>query len=271
MTIPIQERTNRGGENAMTMIGQCAFALSRGRIEVWSMRTDVSEAMAAKFEPFLSVDEKQRAARYRFQRLRIVFTVTRGALRCLLGRYSKVHPAAIRFQYGQSGKPALVLDSAFEFNTTQSGDLAAFAFTVGCGVGIDLQKIRPLPEMRDVANRFFSKDEATELALLSPEERLSAFYRCWTRKEAYSKAIGCGLSAPLDQFRVSLAPDEGARLIQTELGPDEAKAWTLHNLCVGADYAGALAYRDRPRFISLFPMLEPIELSNLVDHWPQVS
>jgi 4'-phosphopantetheinyl transferase len=250
----------------MTALGHGAFVLSGDCIAVWSLRTDVSEATAAKFEPFLSVDEKERAARCRFEGLRVAFSVTRGALRYLLGRYLKLHPELIRFKYGPKGKPALALDIGIEFNTTHSGDLAAFAFAADCEVGIDLEKIRPLPEVEDIANRFFSKDEAIELASLAPEERLAAFYRCWTGKEAYLKAVGCGLSAPLDEFRVSLTADETTPLIQFGYDRDAVKPWTLHDLSVGPDYAGALAYRDRPRFISLFPTIDPIELFDLAGH-----
>lgn len=238
----------------------CSFDLSGRCVHVWSLRNDAPGTAARKFEAFLSIEERQHASRFCSERLRDSFFVARGALRYLLGRYVDLCPAEVRFKDGPQGKPALIRDVGIKFNTTHSGDFVAFAFTAGCEVGIDLEKIRPLPDLMDIANRFFSTDEAVELDSLPPGRRESAFFRCWTRKEAYIKATGCGLSAPLDQFQVSLLPHEPAQLIQLARDANAAKAWTLDDLKLATDYEGALAYRDQPRPILLFPTINPTEL-----------
>lgn len=241
------------------MIAGCSFELSGRDVHVWILRTGASDAVAAKFEPVLVSDERDRAARFRFDHLRQSFVITRGALRCLLGRYLGLDPASIRFNYGSKGKPALAATAGIEFNMTHSGGLAAFAFTVGCQIGVDLEQIRPLTETQDIANRFFCSEEAAEIMSLPPSERERAFFCCWTRKEAYIKAIGDGLSAPLDEFRVTLQPNEPAQFIHLAHDTNAAKAWTLHDLCLASDYAAALAYRDRQRSLSVFPIVDPAE------------
>lgn len=241
----------------------CSFELSGRAVHVWTLRTGASDAVVAKFEPLLVPDEKERAARFHFDHLRRSFVVTRGALRCLLGRYLGVHPAGIRFQYGSKGKPALAPASNVEFNLTHCGGLAAFAFTVGCPIGVDLERIRPIAEAQDIAGRFFCPEESAEILSLPPSECERAFFRCWTRKEAYIKAIGDGLSAPLDEFRVTVQPNQPAQFIHLAHDTDAAKAWTLHDLCLASDHAAALAYRDRERALSVFPIVDPAEFIGL--------
>ena len=195
-----------------------------GEIHVWTLRIPAAEAVAA-FEQLLSSDERERAARFRFDHLRRSFVITRGALRCLLARYVGQDPAAIHFVYGPKGKPAL--GGPIEFNTTHSGDMAAFAFADGCPVGIDLEQIRAVPRMEDIAARFFEPEEHAAIMALPPAQREAAFFRCWTRKEACVKATGEGLGA----------------------SPSPAAGWTLCDLAIAPGYAGALAYRDRERSI----------------------
>ena len=135
-----------------------------------------------------------------------------------------------------------------------------FAFTRGCEIGIDLEQIRPLQDMQDMADRFFSAEEARELRSLAADERERAFFLCWTRKEAYIKAIGDGLSAPLDGFRVSIKPGQPARFIHLAHEENPAKHWSLHDLDLAPDYAGALAYWDAERAVKVLPLIDPAEL-----------
>jgi 4'-phosphopantetheinyl transferase len=245
------------------MIAGCSFELSGRGVHVWTLRTGASDAVAANFEPVLAPDEKDRAARFRFDRLRHSFVIRRGALRYLLGRYLDRHPASIRFNYGSKGKPAVASAVGIEFNTTHSGGLSVFAFTVGCQIGVDLEQIRLLTETQHIADRFFCSEEAAEIMSLPPSERERAFFYCWTRKEAYVKAIGDGLSAPLDEFRVTLQPNQPARFIHLAHDMKAAKAWTLHDLRLASDYAAALAYRDRQRSLSVFPIVGPVEFISI--------
>lgn len=208
------------------------------------------------FEQVLAEDEINRAERFQFSQLRESFVITRGVLRYLLGRYLNLHPASIRFIYGSKGKPAVESATGIQFSMTHSGSMAAVAITVLCPIGVDLEQIRPLPDMQQIAGRFFCAEEAAEIMTLPPGERERAFFHCWTRKEAYIKAIGSGLFAPLDDFRVSVRPDASACFVHFQLDTSAADAWTLHDLSLAPDYTSALAYRDRKRSLSIFPIAD---------------
>ncbi|MBZ5607013.1 MAG: 4'-phosphopantetheinyl transferase superfamily protein [Acidobacteriia bacterium] len=162
--------------------------------------------------------------------------------------------------YGPKGKPALVTPAGVSFNTSHSGGLAVFAFTPGCELGVDLERIRPLPDLQDVAQRFFCSEETSDLLALPAGQQERAFFLCWTRKEAYIKATGDGLSVPLDAFRVELRPGEAARFIHVAHDVKAAKAWTLHDLDFGPDYAAALAYQDAERPLTVFRPADPADL-----------
>jgi 4'-phosphopantetheinyl transferase len=236
------------------MTAGCSFDLGARDVHIWTLDGGASKAAAARFEPLLTRDEKERAMRFRFDHLRHSFVVTRGVLRCLLGRYLKLHPAEIRFAYGAKGKPALEPAAGIEFNATHSHGSALFAFAKGCRVGVDLEAVRPMAGAQDIADRFFCREEAAEIRALQPGERERAFFRCWTRKEAYIKSIGDGLSAALDGFRVTLRAGEPARFVHIGQDTGAAQAWTLDDLTPAADFAAALAYRDRRRSLSYFPI-----------------
>jgi 4'-phosphopantetheinyl transferase len=237
------------------MMSHCSFALTQRDVHVWTLRTETSDAVAAKFESFLAPDEKDRAGRFRFSHLRRAFVSIRGALRCLLGRYLNLEPASIGFNYASKGKPALATAAGLEFNIAHSGSLAVFAFTANCQIGVDLEHVRPLRESQQIADQFFCKEEAAEIASFESSERDRAFFSCWTRKEAYIKATGDGLSVPLSDFRVALQPHEPIRFVHLAKDANAAKAWTLHDLRLASDYAAALTYRDRPRPILVFPSI----------------
>jgi len=239
------------------MITRRSFELTGRGIHVWTLRIAASNSEVAHFEGVLDLEEKERAARFHFDHLRRSFVITRGVLRCLLGRYVGIHPSAILFQYGLKGKPALPSAANLEFNASHSGDVAAFAFTTGCQIGIDVERIRQVIEAEQIASRFFCPEEAAEVLSLPPGKRERAFFSCWTRKEAYIKATGDGLSVPLDEFRVALLPGEPVRFIHIAHDLEAAKAWTLHDLQLTSDYAAALAYPDRDRPLSIFPIVDP--------------
>jgi 4'-phosphopantetheinyl transferase len=228
-------------------------------VHVWTQQIRASEAALAVLERVLSDEEADRATRFRNRQLRKSFVITRGSLRHLLGSYLEVDPASIRLVTGAYGKPALASPAAIEFNVTHSDGLAAFALTAGCPVGIDLERIRPLASMEEIAYRFFSGEEATDLQSLPARERERAFFCCWTRKEAYVKAIGKGLCEALEHFRVTVLPNQPPRIVHLGYDTTNPQAWTLHDLTLAADYAGAIAYKDRPRSLSIFPVADPTE------------
>jgi 4'-phosphopantetheinyl transferase len=226
------------------------------------MPTAASNAVVAQFVQLLGEEEARRASRFRFNHLRNSFVITHGALRCLLGRYLNRGPSRICFVYGDKGKPG-VPDGNLEFNLTHSEGMAAVAFTADCQLGIDVEHIRSLDDMQQIADRYFSPEEAAELMLLPANEREHGFFRCWTRKEAYIKAVGDGLSCALDSFRVTLLPDAPPRLVHIAGDKVAADMWTLHDLRLAPDYAAALAYRDRQRSLSIFPIVDFSELFDI--------
>jgi 4'-phosphopantetheinyl transferase len=232
-------------------------------VHVWPVSTLAPDAAVERFRPLLAPDETDRAGRFRFERLQRSFILARGALRVLLGRYLNTAPGEIDFSYGVKGKPALAAPNRLQFNASHSGDLALFAFTTDCEVGVDVEAIRPMRDIEDVAKRFFCAEETAELRSLPDGQREHGFFLCWTRKEAYIKATGDGLSTPLDAFRVSLRPGEAAALVHLERDPIAAQAWTLHDLTPAHGYAAALAYRDSPRPLETFPFLNPKQLLDI--------
>jgi 4'-phosphopantetheinyl transferase len=249
---------------SLTKIAGFPFEIENRIVHVWVIRTDhATEPVVGEFQLVLDSQERERAARYRFPKAQRSFILSRGALRVLLGRYLNTSPAGIRFTYGANGKPSLADFASLRFNASHSGDFTALALTPDCELGIDVEQIRPLTDLQEIANRFFCPEEALELTSLSPEEQNQAFFLCWTRKEAYVKAIGDGLSAPLNSFRVSLRPDQPARLIHLAKDREAAGAWMVDDLKLAAGYAAALAYRDAERPLHRFPLVEPADLLDL--------
>jgi 4'-phosphopantetheinyl transferase len=227
-----------------------------GEVHIWTMPTQAAEPLVADLERVLSTDELERASRFRFPHLTSAFVITHGVLRLLLAQYLDHRPAGISFDYGVRGKPAVSKNPQLEFNLTHSDGVAAVAVTTGCALGIDLERLRPIPDIEEIARRYFCPEEAAEILPLPPGEREQAFFRCWTRKEAYIKAIGDGLSCPLDSFQVTVQADTPAHLVQIAGDRVAAAAWTLQDLPLAPDYIAALAYPGRQRAISIFPITD---------------
>jgi 4'-phosphopantetheinyl transferase len=191
-----------------------------------------------------SADEQLRADRFYFERDRKHFIVGRGLLRAILGRYLDLEPAQVQFSYGPRGKPALAnigTGGALCFNLSHSNGLALYAVTHDRNLGIDLEYIRPMPEAEQMAKRFFSPREYAVISSLPPHQKQEAFFRGWTCKEAYLKAIGEGLAQPLDRVEVSLAPSEPARLYGITGEPSAAARWFLQELTPAPSYVATLA------------------------------
>ena len=217
--------------------------LPTDEVHVWRADLDLEASLVQKLSQTLSGLERERGDRFHFDKDRNRFIVGRGILRAILGRYLRVDPQTLRFHYSSYGKPALVPDhdmEAINFNLSHANGLALYAFTSQRRIGVDLEYIRSGAANEQVAERFFSRSEVIELRTLSGQKRNRAFFDCWTRKESYIKAIGSGLSTPLDQFEVSLKPGEPAALLKVAWDPEETSRWHLTNLHAGRDYPSAL-------------------------------
>jgi 4'-phosphopantetheinyl transferase len=224
------------------------LSLGSSDVHVWRVSLDESPSELAHFQNTLDDDERSRADRFYFSRDRERFIVARGVLRALLGRYLDRSPESLSFSYSTHGKPALASEygkDAIRFNLSHSQGTALYAVTRGRELGVDLEFIRGDLEAEQIADRFFSQREIVALRALPPALRKYAFFLCWTRKEAYIKARGEGLSMPLDQFDVSLIPGEPAALLSTQPDPNEALSWSLRNLTPASGYAAALATTGR--------------------------
>jgi 4'-phosphopantetheinyl transferase len=218
------------------------------QIHVWRAVLDQPPSRALSLLETLAPDERARAGRLHFARDRDRFVVGRGVLRAILGRYLAMDPGSVRLSYGAHGKPALAPETdqtTLCFNVSHSDGLALYALAHGRGIGVDLERIRPDVDIERIAQRFFSLAELARLCSLPAVSRTDAFYACWTRKEAYLKARGDGLSLPLDRLEVSLHPEEPAVLLSAPGDPGEASRWSLLDLAPAPGYAAALAVEGR--------------------------
>jgi 4'-phosphopantetheinyl transferase len=230
------------------------FALSSNEVHVWCTTLHISACDLRRLRSMLSPDEIGRAERYYRRVDRDWFIARRGQLREMLGRYLGTDPAELPFAYSAHGKPMLESRGgrpSISFNLSHSHGLALYAVSSKQPVGIDLEHVRDDIQSEQIAAHAFSAEERGALMTLSASQRQAGFFRCWTRKEAYIKATGQGLSRSLDDFAVSLAPDEPARLLVDRSVPTAVQRWWLYDLCPAPGFAAALAVEacDRPVII----------------------
>jgi 4'-phosphopantetheinyl transferase len=190
----------------------------------------------------LATDERERAARFRLDHDQERFVITRAALRFILGAYTREKAESVKFAYGNSGKPSLANPhSNLHFSVSHSHELAVIAIAKGRSVGIDIEQIRDDLEAEDLARRFFSAAEIGILERVPPSERLTAFFRIWTGKEAFVKALGDGLARPLNSFDVVLDAAGRPQLTGTRPDLQEMRRWTLHAVEIAEGYASSVA------------------------------
>ena len=253
--------------------------LAEGEVHVWRVTLDVEPGRLAGIAALLSPDEAERAARFRFERDRRRFIAGRGTLRAVLARYLSADPAELRFRYGPQGKPALdpgllrdpdprpasdpvaatapiaAADSSggpLTFNLAHSGGRTLIAVARRRRIGVDIEAIRPEVAREKIAGRFFSHAEIDYLRSLPESEHTEAFFTIWTLKEAYIKAIGGGLTIPLDRFTVSPSQGEASAAVIAADDPEASARWSLQRLFPGPGYAGALAVEGPIRRLKLW-------------------
>jgi len=216
--------------------------LPTGVVHLWKKSFDTSREEIGRCFETLSPEERARAQRFLVEPPRRAFVLTRGTLRLLLGKYLDKAPSDLSFRYTEFGKPLLNEGNQLGFNVSHTDGVALLAFVRGPELGVDVEKIRPVKDLKDLANRFFSPAERDRLNTLEANDELhTAFFRCWTRKEAYIKGKGEGLSIPLHQFDVSLEPGETQALLATRPDPSEAGRWLLRDVTFDPSYVAALA------------------------------
>ena len=217
-------------------------------------RLDLELSELARLERFLDHGERARADRLSKAGIRERFVACRGYLRETVAAYLDVLPEDIRFSEGEWGKPCIAEGAgcgALCFNLSHSADLAVLAVAREREVGIDLERIAGTLPFAEIARIFFSERELTEFFSLPPEEQPAAFYRCWTRKEAYLKGCGRGFTLPSDSFDVSLLPGQTPALLAHRTSPDEPACWRLVDIAVPQGYCATLAVAGEYPIIKL--------------------
>jgi len=162
-------------------------------------------------------------------------------LRPLIGAYLAIPPNEVRFFYSPRGKPFREDHHGLRFNISHSGEVGVFAFTTGCELGIDVESIRKIPNLEGITRAFFSRQEIKDLASVEASLRTESYLACWTRKEAYVKATGEGITVPLDRFSVSITPGSPPRLLHVEGAPQEAARWSFHAVPLEPGYLAVAA------------------------------
>jgi 4'-phosphopantetheinyl transferase len=226
------------------------YFLPQDEVHVWRARLDWPSEYIARLWQALSSDERERADRFYFPTDRTRHVIGRALSRLLLGHCLGITADKVRFQYGGRGKPSLATDlrqTSLNFNVSHSGDFVLVALAYRRNLGIDIERICANIEADGIANRVFSASERLSLAALPAGMRHDAFFACWTRKEAYVKGRGDGLSLAMDEFDVAFLPGQEPRLVETRHDPAEAGRWTLRDLEAGPNYRAALAVEGADR------------------------
>ncbi len=244
-------------------------ALADNDVHAWCAPLEQETSRVDDFLRTLSVDEKERAGRFAFARDRKRFIVGRGVLRELLGRYLKLEPQQLVFSYGSKGKPSLAQERCrtsahgldLRFNLSHSGGLALYAFTRGREIGVDIEQLRALEDAEQIARQNFSPGEVQVLRSLPSHQKLEGFFNCWSRKEAYIKATGDGLSMPLDCFEVSLIPGERARFLRVQGDDAGAARWSLRALHAAPGYIAAVCLEGEWKGLQCWSWLQQMDPS----------
>lgn len=209
------------------------------QIDLFVFSLDLEEDELAALGAHLSPEEDQRGRRFVEDRDRRRYVAARGRLRDILSSYAGTPPGELEFSYGDRGKPYLASARKPFFNLTHSAHLAALAVSPRFEIGVDIERLREV--RRDLPKRYFSAAEVSALDALEGAAWQAAFFRCWTRKEAFIKALGEGMHQPLKSFSVSFAEAEPARLDWLEGDAAAPSNWTLLDFTPAAGFAGAIA------------------------------
>jgi 4'-phosphopantetheinyl transferase len=219
--------------------------LEAREIHVWSIPIDIGDDAMPELVALLSSSEQQRAERYIIDSARRRFVAARASLRLLVGRYLDLPAGMVQFTYGPSGKPYLIGPYAgqLHFSLSHSHRLAQFAFCAEEELGIDLEWRHDIKSMDQIVRRMFSPEEIADWFSLPESQRRRGFFDCWTRKEAFVKALGRGLEVPLDTFPVAFRPGEipAVRWRKDRLH----EQWSMFDVSPENDYSAALAIRGR--------------------------
>ncbi|WP_017306450.1 4'-phosphopantetheinyl transferase family protein [Spirulina subsalsa] len=220
-----------------------SLSLPLNEIHLWQVSLLHPPFPLPQLISLLSPDEQARATRYALERDRVSFQISRGCLRLLLAHYLATSPHRLQFSYTPNGKPSLT-DFSLSFNLSHSHQLALYSITPRYPIGVDLEHLRPIANVVQLAQRFFTPREAAQIAALEGTLAETAFFQAWTRKEAYLKATGEGIKG-LKQVEVSCLPDAPVEILHLAHSSETPADWSLYHLTPAPDYIGALAVGSR--------------------------
>lgn len=226
-------------------------SLKTEEVDLWKISKYAHENKLESYWAVLNKEEKEKALRFRFTKDRNCAIIARGILRHLISTYIELKPEHINFKFGKNGKP-FIDKYPIKFNVSHSADSIIIAFTKSHIIGVDVECTERDLDIKSVARSFFSDIEVKRLLKLDKEMHKQAFYNCWTRKEAFIKAEGSGLSFPLKEFSVSLESTTDAELIETHWDQKEKNKWTLSAFTPAKNYIGALAVKGKIEKINYY-------------------
>ena len=195
----------------------------------------------------LSCDESERAHRIVIKDKRNQKAAARVKLRRILSRYVNTDPKNLNFEYGEHGKPNLPSKFNTNFNLSHSEKIGIVGVTKDVRIGIDLERLRPGRDLPGLAQRFFSLEENMALHNLTEPERITAFYRAWTSKEAYLKALGTGLSFPSNKFTIDYTNDGSERIINTDMPGDDPSVWYFSDVTINTEFVATVCFEGPER------------------------
>ncbi|MFC4097878.1 4'-phosphopantetheinyl transferase family protein [Euzebyella saccharophila] len=215
------------------------MTLLSNSVDIWSIDTAKFPHDLTSYFQLLSQEEQLRSQRFKFEKDKRLNILARSGLRLLAGQYLNCTPVSIQMGYAAYDKPYFLDYPEFKFNISHSGEMVVLAFVIKLELGVDVEYIKTDFEVMEIADNFFASDEIENLKKIEKELQFEAFYRCWTRKEAFIKAKGSGLSFPLADFSVTIG--EKAELLATRWDENEKNEWSLSSFMPKKDYVGALA------------------------------
>ena len=218
-------------------------ALGDREVQVWHYNLDVDAELETTLARHLNDEENDRAARFRFAKHKRRFIARRATLRIILSQYAGCEPKALRFKYGEHGKPYIAWPHSagnIRFSATNSHGLGGVAITKCCELGLDFEQVLPDGDQKLIASTQFSSEENDWLLHLPESKRLVAFYELWTSKEAYLKGKGLGVTVPLSHFAVSVNPG-APQLAWSDIDRTDPQHWSLHRLVIEPGFIACLA------------------------------
>lgn len=218
--------------------------LNNSQVHVWRANLDLPTNIIEQLTSYLSVDEIARANKFRFEQHQRRFIAARGVLRQILGNYLQISPEKLQFEYSDRGKPRLsgsMGNSSLQFNVSHSHEYALYGFTYERAIGVDLEYARKMPDAVKIAERFFSPSEFKLITSVTTEQQSETFFKLWTAKEAYLKAVGTGLADSLSTVEIFLDQTRCPQLLAIKGNKTAIGNWSMYSCSLGTDYIAAMA------------------------------